>query len=177
MIKLYTHFLVVFVVLGYAASTTFSQTFQSLDDASRNLQEAFNKAALVEFKKAEKKNMDLVVQYTKTIEMSPSDFQALANRAETYQKLQRYTEAIADYTKIIESNGEDLNAYNRRALFYSSQQKYTEAIADYTKVIELNPKDANAYYSRGLAYKALGKTKQAYADGAKAKSLGYKLKQ
>ena len=143
MIKLYTHFLVVFVVLGYAASTTFSQTFQSLDDASRNLQEAFNKAALVEFKKAEKKNMDLVVQYTKTIEMNPSDFQALANRAETYQKL----------------------------------QKYTEAIADYTKVIELNPKDANAYYSRGLAYKALGKTKQAYADGAKAKSLGYKLKQ
>ena len=177
MIRFYKHFLVVFVVLGSAASTTFSQTFQSLDDVSRNLQEAVSKAALVEFKKAEKKNMDLVIQYTKTIETNPSDFQTLALRAETYERLQRLPEAIADYTKIIESNSEDLNAYNRRGLFYSMQQKYTETIADYTKVIELNPKDANAYYSRGLAYKALGKTKLAYADGAKAKALGYKLKQ
>lgn len=166
-------FLFSFLLICFLASATYSQVFQSLDDINKNLQEAANKAAFEEVRK----NMGLIVQYTKTIEMNPKDLQTLALRAETYFRLQRYSEAITDYTKIIESNGEDLNAYNRRGAFYSIQQKFTEAIADYTKVISINPKDANAYYNRGLAYKGLGKTKQAYADGAKAKSLGYKIKQ
>lgn len=55
-----------------------------------------------------------IVDYTKSLELNPSNAAAYNNRGFAYRKLGRYDEAIADYTVSLELAPENIKTLNNR---------------------------------------------------------------
>ena len=100
--------------------------------------------------------MPAISDYSKTIEIDPSDFDVYTNRADSYrdwadwhQDMLYYKLAISDYSKAIEINPKSSYAYYYRGCVKMVIANYEGAIEDYSKVIEINPNFPDAYYNRG----------------------------
>lgn len=92
-------------------------------------------------------------------------------RANTYQDLNKYAQAIEDYTKVIENDSEPVivsDAYVNRGYLYDASGEHEWAIVDYTKAIELIPHKVEAYINRGASYSDIGDYPEAIVDLSKA---------
>ena len=135
---------------------------------------------------------DAIADYTKAIELDPTNAKYYLSRANTYgtlafshyawgrvpEQVDCYNKAIADYTKAIELNPDAGGAYFGRGDIYALGIDYTgviadynRAIADYTKVIELGRLSSSVYWSRAIAYAKLGNTEKALTNYEKALEL------
>lgn len=104
---------------------------------------------------------------------SPID-KILCGRADAFQKIRQFDDAVKDYTAIIKVTPKAEEAYRYRADCYFAKSDYKNALIDYSKSIELDDQTAgNTYLMRAKVYDALKEPGLATHDRAQAKSLGY----
>jgi tetratricopeptide (TPR) repeat protein len=82
---------------------------------------------------------EALADYTRAIELDPSDAWAIAERGQTCRLMGRYDEALADYTRAIELDPYDAAVMAERGETFRLMGRYEEALADYTRAIELDP--------------------------------------
>jgi tetratricopeptide (TPR) repeat protein len=120
----------------------------------------------------------VIEDYSKAIELNPSDFRAYENLAEAYcqrgdahYRRDNDDLAIKDYTKAIEMHPNYAEAFHGRAIAYQSKGDYQEAINDLTNTIHFNPDDVFVYCERGLVYDDKGDYESAIKDYSKVIKL------
>jgi tetratricopeptide (TPR) repeat protein len=79
------------------------------------------------------------------------------DRANHFQNIKMYPEAIADYNKYIGLYSSNPSAYMNRGNAHERLKSYDSAMADYQKVIELKPDDTIANFNKGNIYDMWGK--------------------
>jgi tetratricopeptide (TPR) repeat protein len=90
-----------------------------------------------------------VTDYTRAIELEPTNPIYLSDRAWTYLRLERYDEALADYSRSIEITPEEASGLIDRAFAYNDMQRYDEALIDADRAIQLWPNEPQGYACRG----------------------------
>ncbi len=108
-----------------------------------------------------------IQDYSKAIEINPSNSEAYLNRGLPKHKLGDYRGAIQDYSKSIEINPSISKGYFMRGFAKQYLEDYRGAIQDYDKAIEINPSNSDAYSNRGFAKKELGNYRGAIQDYSK----------
>ena len=71
-----------------------------------------------------------ISDFSKAIELDPSEADAHYNRGLAYGELHRVGEAIADFEKAIELDANHAHAYYRRGLALAEHRRIAEATAD-----------------------------------------------
>ena len=99
----------------------------------------------------------------KEIAKDPKNVEALAERAEMHELLEKYGEAVADWSKVIELDKNRAGAFQRRGLVHFKMGKINESIADFDQYIERVPKAKISHWQRGISYYYAGR----YDDGRK----------
>lgn len=108
--------------------------------------------------------------YTKALQIR-DDAQAFWRRAEAYQALGQFDQAIRDLDRAVALAGENGNYIAERGLAYNKKGDFDRAIADFDKKISLQPKDDTAFNGRGVAYLAKGDVDRALENFDKAVAL------
>jgi len=95
---------------------------------------------------------DIVTACTTLIQSHPDAdalLKAYDNRAEAYDRLDKYDLAIADRTAIIALKPNDAGAWRDRGDVYDDADDDDRAIADYGRSLRLKPDDAVTFNNRG----------------------------
>jgi tetratricopeptide (TPR) repeat protein len=108
--------------------------------------------------------LNKIVALTSGIQADPSASSLYLQRAETFQNLEAYQQAIEDYTKAMGLDSKSTDLRFLRASAYAELKQYDKAIADYTESIKQSPDGAAAFVNRGLCYKDLKQYDDALAD-------------
>ena len=99
------------------------------------------------------KQPDLAYEdYTKAIELVPTNPAFFVNRGNASVDLNKADEALADYEKAISIDPKYDKAYAQRGILYNVLSRGDEALKDLSKAIELDPSNAEPYYNRGTLY-------------------------
>jgi lipoprotein NlpI len=93
----------------------------------------------------------------------PKNLEGYSVRAEVYEAMQKYTDAIADWTKIIELDKKSALAYQQRGTVQFKTGKIKESIADFDEYIARVPKAKISHWQRGISYYYAGR----FEDGRK----------
>lgn len=104
---------------------------------------------------------------TQVIEKSPAHVEAYHYRADAYQALGNWRQAIADYNRVVSLRPKDPFRYYARGLAYSKAQEPQLAIADFTRAIHLKPSYKKFYLARAREYRSSEKYNLALADYTK----------
>jgi tetratricopeptide (TPR) repeat protein len=118
---------------------------------------------------------EALAEYSRAIELSPSNTNAYYNRALVYQKQSNSQAAFADFEKIISLNPNYSEPYYYRGQIYDGRGQRDKALADYTQAIENNINYAAAYSKRAMIYHAKGEYQKALDDAQKAKGMGVRV--
>jgi tetratricopeptide (TPR) repeat protein len=105
-----------------------------------------------------------VADYTKALELRPTDAALLRSRALAHAHNKDFDKAIADYTEALRLEPRNAEAHANRGLAYAQRDEHDKAILDYTEAIGLNPRDEALYYNRGNAHCHRGEYDRAVAD-------------
>ncbi|NJM77177.1 MAG: tetratricopeptide repeat protein [Acaryochloridaceae cyanobacterium RU_4_10] len=121
-----------------------------------------------------------ITDYTKAIQLQPTETSHYLNRAASRRKVNDYAGAIADYTQIIQLEPCNFWAHQGRADLRAALKEYASAIADYSQAIKFVPHSqwlASALYlQRGIAHAGLKEYASAIADYSQAIQRNPKLK-
>ena len=128
----------------------------------------FGKALLCD-KKGDYENV--ILYYTKSLNLNPQLTSAHYNRGRTYHYLGRYEEAIKDFNKVLEARPRDAEVYYNRGIAYLGKNEDCRAIKDFNRTIQLTPDDARFYYyvsetyfHRGMTYYKRGQIARSIKD-------------
>ncbi len=94
---------------------------------------------------------DALEDFSASVALAPTRWQALHNRGVSLALFGRYDEALADFDRAVEINPSYGNAYFNRGEIRYEQGMYQEAIDDYDRALRLVPDDSAIYNSRGHA--------------------------
>lgn len=118
------------------------------------------------------KNFDQAnADYTKAIELKPTDPMPLVNRGNIHAQLRKTDLALADYAKAIAVNPKYFSTYAQRGILYVNLNRTDDALKDFAKSIELDPTYAEPYYNRGTVYSGKKEYAKAIPDYEKYVSL------
>lgn len=98
---------------------------------------------------------DAIVQFTKAIELTPTDVEAYLGRAESYEKSGQLDEAAEDYSRAFSFRPKDETVAFNAGRLYFTLKKYSESSEWMDKVIKLKPKHEQAIDYRIKALLAL----------------------
>ena len=108
---------------------------------------------------------DLAAQdYTKAMELNPTDPAFASNRGNAYLSLKKYDAAIADYGRAIKIKPTYALAYAGRAHVYMDLGKTAEAVQDFTSAISYDASDPEFFYNRGVVFGKRTEYAKAIAD-------------
>jgi tetratricopeptide (TPR) repeat protein len=114
-----------------------------------------------------------VDDFSKAIEQSPNEVDAVIRRGKIYENLEKYDLALADYNRAISINGKYFDAFLARAILYKNLKNSSGSLQDFNSAIELDPENPFAYANRGFLKRELLNDKDgACSDIKKARSLG-----
>jgi tetratricopeptide (TPR) repeat protein len=111
-----------------------------------------------------KRHEEAIADFTRAVELDPSNARAFGNRGATYGRMERYEEGIADFTRAVELDPSRAWVIGSRGVTYGRMERYEEAIADFTRAVELDPSRAWVIGSRGATYGRMERYKEAIAD-------------
>ncbi len=117
---------------------------------------------------------EALADYSKTIELEPSNSVNYFKRAIVYVVKGEYDLAIADFSKSIELEPSNSVNYFKRAIVYVVKGEYDLAETDLRKAIELSPRYIDAFYLRANVYRVKGEYDLAIADLTRAIELSPK---
>jgi len=121
--------------------------------------------------KLNKDNLALT-NFNKTLELIPSDLNALFFTGEVLIKLEKYPEAIGYFEKVVQLKPDDRDAWWYLGALSLRMKDYKKAIDIYeNNVLRLDPKFVEALQNLASAYQALGNTKKATEIMAKVEQL------
>lgn len=132
-----------------------------------------------------------VQDFTKTIELDPSEISAYGNRARAFAQLGKYADAASDYirageiyrfhgnpdeairqfTNALDMNGNNKLAFVGRAGARMDKTEYRAAKLDYDEALDIDGKFYPALFGAGICEYQLGKTKSAEKYFRKAKDV------
>jgi tetratricopeptide (TPR) repeat protein len=113
-----------------------------------------------------------LADYTRVIELDPTNAQAYLFHGVICAKLRRFEEALTDFTHAITLNPASVPAYASRGRAYATLGCYDEALIDFTRAIELDPTNAQAYVYIGALLTNQSKPREALPYFEKAAQLG-----
>lgn len=91
--------------------------------------------------------------FTKVLDVSPRNYNALLQRGKLYALLGQPLDAIGDFTRAIEVNPDDFQAYlERGGCYHRMLRQGDDALADYGKAIGLAPENPAGYFARGSLF-------------------------
>ena len=99
----------------------------------------------------------------KALKENPKQIDALSLRAEIYESIDKFADAVADWSKVIEFDKDNAFAYQQRGCVQFKLGKIKESIADFDQYIERRPKAKISHWQRGISYYYAGR----YDDGRK----------
>lgn len=120
-----------------------------------------------------------IADYNKALELDPNNKYIYLRRAESFDKLEKYSEALADFDRAIEllenfhGTTADLSDieyfirvhfYGARAEFYWRRKNYAAALEDLNQAVGVVPYEKKTYYERGVFYWNIGEKKKAKAN-------------
>eukprot|EP00026_Physarum_polycephalum_P006660 Phypoly_transcript_06711.p1 GENE.Phypoly_transcript_06711~~Phypoly_transcript_06711.p1 ORF type:complete len:567 (+),score=100.28 Phypoly_transcript_06711:28-1728(+) len=94
----------------------------------------------------------------------PSDARGYGGRADAYQFLKQYDNAIADYKQVIRFAPKCIPALHNIALCHARLKKFSEALKDLTYLISMDSKYMPAYGTRADIYEVCGDYERAADD-------------
>lgn len=100
-----------------------------------------------------------IEDFTRALQINPSDVKALEGRAKAHTLLGAHVEAAADWSAIIASNPDKQAteaALMERGRAELSAGRHAAALADFANALDLNPKSEQAHIARANVYAALG---------------------
>ncbi|RHY32515.1 hypothetical protein DYB32_002490 [Aphanomyces invadans] len=112
-----------------------------------------------------------VDDFSKAIQLIPSNADFYHNRGFCHRKQGRYDVAIQDYSAAIDLNPTHFKALYNRAFSYDKLEAFEAAIVDYTAAIQVDPKNANAYHNRGSTWEKMKNLHEAINDFTMALTL------
>lgn len=101
--------------------------------------------------------------FTKVIELRPSDPAGWVERASCYFQLNNFPAAIADSSQAIALSPKQANSYILRGSAYRKNGEPKKALEDFNRAVELEPTAPN-YFERGAVHEILGEHELAIAD-------------
>jgi formylglycine-generating enzyme required for sulfatase activity/tetratricopeptide (TPR) repeat protein len=111
-----------------------------------------------------------VAEYSKAVTPESRDADLFTRRAEAYEKLQRWDEAIADWGRVHESvadktrrSGSPYSLF-RRAQIYDRLGQFDAALADYNRAVETPDAGLDPLFWRSSHWARRGQWKEAAAD-------------
>src|SRR6266508_1211848 len=107
---------------------------------------------------------EAIAEFTKAIELSPTDARLYNDRGRVYHRMNRLPEAIEDFSKAIKLAPKDYAGYSERGAAEVSQNQMEAALADLNKALELKPDDAQTLRFRASAHRGLKQYDLAVAD-------------
>ncbi|NES21088.1 MAG: tetratricopeptide repeat protein [Symploca sp. SIO3E6] len=110
-------------------------------------------------------------QFNRAIELEPTYFEAIANRADTYRWMESYEEALQDLKLAIEINPRDDWAIDKRGIIYRLMGNYEDALQQFNRAIELNPRNEQAIANRANIYRLMGNYEDALQEFNRAIEL------
>jgi tetratricopeptide (TPR) repeat protein len=94
---------------------------------------------------AKGENSKSIENYTKVLELNPSDSSARNNLGLQYGKAEKYYDALREIDKAIELNPQEDLYYRNKGRILFILKGYNEVISSYRKAIEINPKKSSWY--------------------------------
>jgi tetratricopeptide (TPR) repeat protein len=116
-----------------------------------------------------------IADFTKAIQLDPSEAKGYANRAYARQLKKDVSGALADYNKALELDPQNADSYYARGNLKAENHDLNGAIADYDRTIELRPNHSHAYYNRAVAKKEKGDKAGSDADFKRAGEIDPQL--
>jgi tetratricopeptide (TPR) repeat protein len=137
-------------------------------DAPKPARKAFEQA----MKLRNEQNYDeSLKKFTRSIELFPSYFQALAERGHLLLTMGKVPEAMKDFQRALELNAHFGPALRGSGLGKFQQNKYAEAVQDLERAADVEPGNATDYYFMGIAEVVLDRREPARASLQKALSI------
>lgn len=124
-----------------------------------NLAETYNLAT--EFDNA-------LYNYSKALEVYPTNSKAYISRAMAHKHKKDYDKAIQDCSKAIGIDPKNRWFYESRAEVYKAKCEYDNAIQDYSQILTIAPDDYRTYHRRGRMYVRQKEYAKAIADYSSA---------
>jgi tetratricopeptide (TPR) repeat protein len=115
-----------------------------------------------------------LAEFEISIELDPTRWKAVHNRAVSLAVQGRYDEALDEFSHTIELNPKYGNAYFNRGELLVKLGRVPDGITDLDQAIRLAPNDAAAYHSRGMAHAMQRAFRRAYEDFTRAIKLNPK---
>ena len=131
--------------------------------------EALNFFGNLAFK--QKKYQVSVEFFTRSINSNPNCKAPYQGRANAFQAINKFENAISDLSQAIKIDPKNSLLYQKRALIFCRTLEFSKAIVDFSSSIELLPKAPDAYYNRAVAYRKLGDLEAALSDFSEAISI------
>ncbi|MFM7671714.1 MAG: tetratricopeptide repeat protein [Bacteroidota bacterium] len=147
------------------ALLTFISCSESPDETYRKYNERGD------LKYDDKDYLGAIAEYTKAIEISPSEAAAYCKRGNAKKKIGKHQEAIDDFSQAISKTYNDKYkslCYVSRAISKQDLGDLGGALSDCTEAINLDPKSSLPYNSRGNVKYVLEDFKGAIDDFSKA---------
>jgi tetratricopeptide (TPR) repeat protein len=105
-----------------------------------------------------------ILSLNKSIEENPRQANLFKQRAQAYDRLENYEQAIADYSSALKIQPDDVNALHLRGLTYEQLGQPDRAVEDYQRAIAIDPQLSNVYLNRGVAFGKMGNYRQSIAS-------------
>jgi tetratricopeptide (TPR) repeat protein len=151
------------------AATAFDTYLASSKDKPEYLADGYNYRGITNEKLGKD---DLAIKdYTKAIELLPTEALFYTNRAVIYTKMKDMPAVIENLSKAIELKKDDAMLYFNRGFAYMDQKDNDKAIADFSQAITLDPQYPLSYFNRGTTYYSQKEYAKAVADFDKFISL------
>jgi Tfp pilus assembly protein PilF len=83
-------------------------------------------------------------QFTAALKLDPANIAARNNRALTYLKLQKFSEAAADCSSVLQADSKNVKALLRRAAASEGLGQQQQALEDLRQALQLQPQNAEA---------------------------------
>ncbi|KAG2769872.1 hypothetical protein PC129_g13034 [Phytophthora cactorum] len=115
----------------------------------------------IESRRLEKRALE---DYSRALELDPSNVETLRLRGESFMHLARYEEALADFAAALEVDPHDFQVCMARARLYRQRGDLKGAVGEVTAVLRVNGFFINGLKLRAQLYEELGAIKEAEKD-------------
>ena len=104
-----------------------------------------------------------IADFTKVIQMQPSNTEAFVERAAIHMRTNEYPAVVADCGDAIRLNPKLTYAYTLRGMAYRELGDFPKSLEDFNRAVELAP-GLDTYFQRASTYQSMGDHSKALAD-------------
>lgn len=154
------------------AGVTSSPVLKRLDELNAANTEDFETAYKLGAAFLKLKKYDAAVKnFSRAIELNPSEALAFDARITAYCELKQYEKAIADANRLLEIYPKSDRSYISRGFIFLKQKKNDLALKEFEQAEKINPRNPLIYIDQSAAYMNAGKFKESVSASTKTIEL------